>query len=103
MPREEALPTLFLSTDLPKQHARSRLVSRAKQRVRVRFISHADLPCQGSDPVLVRKQTRCLVPGSAALSQPSGKLTLWARKAGSEALGHSVTILLDAYTNTGAV
>lgn len=57
MPREEVLPMLFPSTDLPKQHVRSRLVSRAKQRVRVRFISHADLLCQGSDPVLVRKQT----------------------------------------------
>lgn len=103
MPREEALPTLFLSTDLPKQHVHSRLVSRAKPRVRVRFVSHADLLCQGSDPVLVRKQTHCLVLGSVALSHPLGKPTLWTRKAGSEALGHSVTILLDAQTNTAAV
>lgn len=81
---EEACQRSFLSALLPKQHMCSRLVSRAKQRVRVRFISHADLLCQGSDPVLVRKQTRCLVPGSVTASHPSGKPVLCTSRARSE-------------------
>lgn len=77
-------------------------MSRAKPRVRVRLISHADLLCQGSDPVLVRKQTHCDILGSAALSHPLGKPMLWIGRAGSEVLGHSVTIPLAAQTNTVA-
>lgn len=54
---QQTLPRLLPPAGLPKQHVCSRPVSRAKPRVRVRLISHADLLCQGSDPVLVRKQT----------------------------------------------
>lgn len=84
MPSKKPCQRSFLSALLPKQHMCSRLVSRAKQRVRVRLISHADLLCQGSDPVLVRKQTRCLVPGSVTPSHPSGKPVLCTTRARSE-------------------
>lgn len=96
------LPRLLPPAALPKQHVRSRLVSRAKPRVRVRLVSHADLLCQGSDPVLVRKQTHCNILGSVALSHPLGKPMLWIGRAGLEVLGHSVTIPLAAQTNTMA-
>lgn len=72
MPREEVLPMLLVSPDSPKQHVRSRPVSRAKQRVSVRFISHADLLCQGSDPVLVRKHA-LPGPGPRRSFPPFGK------------------------------
>lgn len=96
------LPRLLPPAGLPKQHVRSRLVSRAKPRVRVRLVSHADLLCQGSDPVLVRKQTHCNILGSVALSHPLGKPMLWIGRAGLEVLGHSVTIPLAAQTITTA-
>lgn len=92
----QTLPRLLPPAGLPKQHVRSRLVSRAKPRLRVRLISHADLLCQGSDPVLVRKQTHCDILGSDALSHPLGKPMLRIGRAGLEVLGHSVTIPLAA-------
>lgn len=92
----QTLPRLLPPAGLPKQHVHSRLVSRAKPRVRVRLISHADLLCQGWDPVLVRKQTHCDILGSVALSHPLGKPMLWIGRAGLEVLGHAVTIPLAA-------
>lgn len=83
--RQHALPGLLPPAGLPKQHVRSRPVSRAKPRLRVRLVSHTHLLCQGSDPVLVRKQTHCDALGSVALSHPLEKPMLWIRRAGLEA------------------